>query len=250
MDLKEEIREKAREQGFALFGVVDSKDMEEVETPPGRGIARPSEVAPWARSVMVLGIRVADEAMNVSISIPVPGGKDTYYNFYYEITESRAWRLIRWMREEKGIRAVPSHRIAMKPAAMLAGIGFIGHNTQVITPDFGPRVRFVAVLTDKELEPDRPFARDLCEEEPACRDKSLCVQACPYRAIIPGPSQGVPAGEKVLLEKCVVYHVQDREIGKRWEKYIRRLTNRGFLECTLCNLACPYGERGREERLT
>jgi epoxyqueuosine reductase len=245
MDLKEEIRENAKEQGFRLFGVADIAEIEAVETPPGRGIQKPSAIRPEARSVVVLGIPITDEAMNASISIPTDDGKYLYYNFYYEITEARAWRVARWLWEERQVRSMPTHRIAMKPAAALSGIGFVGHNTQVITPDFGPRVRFVALLVDERIEPDAPYTRDLCADQPRCRERSLCVAACPYRAIAPGPSLGVPAGEKVFLEKCVVYHVADRTIDKRWEKYIRRLSDRGFMECTLCNLACPYGEGGK-----
>jgi len=40
-----------------------------------------------------------------------------------------------------------------KLAAHLAGLGWIGKNCLLITPDHGPRVRWVTVLTDAPLEP-------------------------------------------------------------------------------------------------
>jgi epoxyqueuosine reductase len=52
----------------------------------------------------------------------------------------------------------------------------------------------------------------------------------------------VPAGEKVIYDKCVVAHELEKDINSKWEKHIRRITERGFMECTLCNLACPYGK--------
>ncbi len=240
------IKQHAREAGFTLAGIVSTRNVEEIPFPPGRGLRRPLEVWPDARSLVVLGIVVSDEAQNTSVSIPggyYPGLPDEqYFNFYYEITESRAWRLAHRLTDEFGMRCRPTHRMPLKPAAALAGLGHIGRNTLLVTPSFGPRVRLVGLLTEDELTPDAPFARDLCADEPRCREKPLCIAACPYRAIAPGDSRGVPPGQKVKLERCVVYHVNDREIKKPWDRFIRRASERGFMECTLCNLACPYGQ--------
>jgi len=254
MSLNDDIKKHARELGFALAGIVPTREVEEIAFPPGRGLKRPSEVYPEARSLVVLGIVVSDEAMNTSVSIPAsyyPGlAEEQYFNFYYEITEARAWRLADRLRNDYGIRSRPTHRVALKPAAALAGLGHIGRSTLLITPDWGPRVRLVGLLTEEELTPDTPFARDLCAEQPRCRQKPLCIAACPYRAIAPGDSRGVPPGEKVNLERCVVYHVNDREITKPWDRFIRQATERGFMECTLCNLACPYGEGNQKKDIS
>lgn len=246
MNLKEEIFNKAKENGFQLFGVSDIKKLEDVEFPPGRGLVKPSEFMDDAKSVFVLGMVIWDEGMNTAINSPgsgdFSGGESEYYNLYYETVETRAWRLAQWLWEDKNIKAIPTHSIHAKVAAHLAGLGFIGHNTQVITPEFGPRVRWIPVLTTAELTPDEPFSRDLCAEQPLCQNESLCVKACPYDAIIPGPSQGVPPGDKVIYDKCVVAHEFDKDIDNVWEKHIRRVTERGFMECTICNTACPYGK--------
>jgi epoxyqueuosine reductase len=246
MSREDETKQYARRLGFTLAGIVSTRDVDEIPFPPGRGLRRPSEVWPEARSLLVLGIVVSDEAQNTSVSIPggyYPGLSDgQYFNFYYEITESRAWRLAHLLSDEFGMRCRPTHRVALKPAAALAGLGHIGRSTLLVTPDWGPRVRLVGLLTEDELTPDAPFERDLCADEPRCREKPLCIDACPYRAIAPGDSHGVPPGRKVKLERCVVYHVNDREITKPWDRFIRRASERGFMECTLCNLACPYGE--------
>jgi len=250
LDLKGEIKEKATRMGFDLLGVSDIEKVEELGPLPNRGLKSPSQVMPNAKSLLVLGIVIWDEAMNLSISNARPGGvmeAGIYYNMYYEITETRAWRLIRWLRDEKGIRAVPTHNIHMKPAAMLAGLGFVGRNTQLITEKYGPRVRFVGVLADQKITPDEPFGSDLCAEQPLCKEVSLCVKACPYGAIIEGPSAGVPFGEKVLFDKCVVSHVSDLVFEKKWEKYLGRISERGILECTLCSNACPYGKFVEDE---
>ncbi len=239
MELKTEIKQTAKEAGFQFCGVSDLKKVEKVDFPPGRGLKKPSAVMPQARSLIVLGYVVWDESLNVEA---VKDNSSEYICLYYEIMESRAWRFIQRLREKKNFNALPTQSIHIKPAAMLAGLGFIGHNTQVITPEYGGRARWIGVLTDIEIEPDEPFKRDLCAEQPLCQKRSRCVLACPYKAIIPGPSQGVPPGEKVKYDRCVVTHKRDEVLDQKWEKFIRRISDHGFMACTRCNLACPYGK--------
>lgn len=245
-DLKEELRKKSKELGFQLFGVSDINKMENVPFPDGRGLQKPSEVMPSAKSLIMMGMVIWDEGMNVSVSTAgsgdFSGGDSEYYNLYYQIVENKAWYFCKWLRDTKGAEAIPSTTIHAKAAASLAGLGFIGHSTLVITPEYGPRVRWIAVLTELELEPDQPFTRDLCAEQPLCKNGSLCVKSCPYNAIIPGPSQGVEPGKKVTYGKCVVAHEFDTKLDKTWKEHIRRVSDRGFAECTICNLACPYGK--------
>lgn len=243
--LKEDLRKLAVESGFQLFGVSDLERLESAPFPDGRGIMRPSEVMKDARSAIVMGMVIWDEAMNSAVAAAsagdFSGGASDYLNIYYEVLETRGWRFVDRARKERGINAIPTHTVQAKIAATLAGLGFIGHNTQVITPEYGPRVRWLVVLTDAELERDKPFARDLCAEQPLCQKESFCVRSCPYRAIIPGPSQGVEPGKKVDYGKCVVSHEMDKDIAPAHQKHIRQVTERGFMECTICNITCPYG---------
>ena len=246
MSVKEDLRELAKENEFDLFGVADIGMLEATPFPDDRGMVKPSEVMPDARSVIVLGKVLWDEGMNLTVcsagSGDFGGGSTDYYNFYYNLVENLAWRYSASMSEIYGVRAVPSVAVHLKVAAMLAGLGFIGHSTLVITPEYGPRVRWVAVLTDMFIEPDEPFSRDLCAEQPLCKERDRCIHACPYSAIIPGPSQGVKPGEKLVYDRCAVAHEFDVAPAGEWEAHIRRVTPRGTMECTLCNLSCPYGD--------
>lgn len=250
MTLEKEMKDFASKNGFQLFGVADISILEEVDFPEGRGLEKPSEFMRRshiedARSIVVLGMVIWDEGMNSAVNAvggDFSGGAAEYYNLYYEAIETRGWRISDWMSAEKGFRTVPSLTVHLKLAAYFAGLGFIGHNTQLITPQYGPRVRWVALFTTADLKKGEPMTRDLCAEQPLCKERSLCVAACPYRAIIPGPSQGVEPGKKVDYDGCVVAHEFDPKPDKKWEKYIRRITERGFMECTICNTVCPYGK--------
>ena len=54
MGLKEEIKQKAAETGFQLCGVPDLQKVEKAEFPPDRGLKKPSEVMPEAKSLIVM----------------------------------------------------------------------------------------------------------------------------------------------------------------------------------------------------
>jgi epoxyqueuosine reductase len=255
MSIEDDIKKITKEYGFQLFGVADISALEKIEFPDGRGLEKPSDFMKRAKiedakSIIVLGMVIWDEGMNTSINAyggDFSGGGAEYYNLYYETLETRGWRISERVTREKGFRTIPAPTVHLKLAASLAGLGFIGHNTQVITPEYGPRVRWIALFTTADLKKGKPFDRDLCAEQPLCKKESLCVKSCPYRALIPGPSQGVELGKKLDYDGCVVTHVFDPVPEKNWEKYIRRITTRGFMECTICNCICPYGKIVDEE---
>lgn len=64
-----------------------------------------------------------------------------------------------------------------KTGAVLSGLGFIGKNGLLITPQFGSKVRLATVLTDMPLESKRERLECLCGSCTICRD------ACPAGAI-------------------------------------------------------------------
>lgn len=63
--------------------------------------------------------------------------------------------------------------------AVEAGLGALGLNMMLLTPEFGPRVYLSAVMTDAELEPDGRLAGRLCLGA-AC---GRCLTACPPDAV-------------------------------------------------------------------
>jgi ferredoxin len=69
--------------------------------------------------------------------------------------------------------------LSLAHAAVEAGLGTLGLNLMLLTPEYGPRVMLGAVLTSAELEPDRPLGEALCQGE-AC---GRCLLACPADAI-------------------------------------------------------------------
>ena len=70
--------------------------------------------------------------------------------------------------------------LSLVHAAVEAGLGTLGLNLMLLTPEYGPRVSLTAVLTSAELEPDTRMTTPLCLGEECGR----CLMACPGDAIL------------------------------------------------------------------
>ena len=112
-----------------------------------------------------------------------------------------------------------------KMAATSAGLGWIGKNGLLISPEYGPRLSLATVLTDAQLRPDVPIEQCWCEE---C---VLCIEHCPSQAITGAKwSRSSPFVELVRLDEC------------RSHKTAKRKTE-GKPNCGLCINICPYGRK-------
>ena len=74
-------------------------------------------------------------------------------------------------------KPAPDVIIDYNKAAVICGLGSIGLHNKVITPKYGTYMRFVFIITDMELEFDKPFDSQLCDN---C---GLCIESCPGNAI-------------------------------------------------------------------
>ena len=249
--MKEAWRAAAADHGFELFGVVSADELAKVPFPPNRCLDVPDGFLPGARSVIVMGMHIWDPMQNAVVTSVLPDGAipfddvpgSQYYNMYYEITEARAHRFAETVREA-GYRTAVTHFVHAKAAATMAGLGWVGKQTLVLTPELGPHVRWACVVTDAVLPYDEPFTQDLCA---GCDD--LCIKACPTQAIIPGPSKGVEPGKKVDFWKCIVPQEMLADPNKAWQKWAGHYSERGSHECLICLDACPVGREEHERRV-
>ena len=69
--------------------------------------------------------------------------------------------------------------LSLPHAAVEAGLGTLGLNLQLLTPQYGPRVILAAVLCSVDVECDRPMEQALCKG-PAC---GRCLKTCPGDAV-------------------------------------------------------------------
>jgi epoxyqueuosine reductase QueG len=175
-----QIKEKARELGADLVGIADGKKIDTshiTEHDGGR--------------VIVLATRVQAG----SSRILKWNDRNKYYNDELSLTflEEISLELVYWL-EDAGYPAIivpPTHvdpwrydgdpkkhqktLISLPHAAVEAGLGTLGLNEQLLTPQFGPRVILTAVLCSVDVECDRPMTEALCLG-PEC---GRCLKACP-----------------------------------------------------------------------
>ena len=64
----------------------------------------------------------------------------------------------------------------MRIAAFCAGLGEIGWSKMFLSPEFGPRQRLAAILTDAPLDPDPLFEGKICDRCMACAQQ--CSGGC------------------------------------------------------------------------
>ena len=123
-----------------------------------------------------------------------------YYNDELALThlEETSLELVYWL-EEAGYPALivpPTHvdpsaydddpkahlepMLSLPHAAVEAGLGTLGLNLQLLTPEFGPRVVLTAVLCSVPVECDRPMTEALCLG-PSC---GRCLKTCPGDAVL------------------------------------------------------------------
>ncbi len=186
-----DIKAKARALGVDLVGIADGQTMNDNPPDPKRP-KRPSDITDHdADRVIVLGKRVSAGTTRIAAW----NERHKYYNDELSVTslEEAALELVLWL-EDNGYPALivppthvdpmrymddPSEHIgpilSLDHAAVEAGLGTLGLNEQLLTPEFGPRVVLTAVLSSVPVDSDSRMATGLCLG-PEC---GRCLRACP-----------------------------------------------------------------------
>jgi epoxyqueuosine reductase QueG len=119
----------------------------------------------------------------------------------------------------KALREKPFAAFSHVMAAKYAGLGTIGLSHCLLTPEFGPRVRFVSVFTAAVLPPDALVKEDLCIR---C---GLCALCCPKKALKVRKDQIIGDYDKMAcLEQA------------------EELTKGRNYPCGICIKVCPVGK--------
>jgi epoxyqueuosine reductase len=229
-DLLQSLKEKCKLLDIPLMGVADVNLW---ETPPFRPWMPkeffPQSIFPEAKSVIVIGLPITLPVLETTPSI--------FYRELYltvnSLLDQYSYRLANFLNEKghssifvprdgyAGVEALLKNPVAFfshRHAAFLAGLGTFGVNNMLLTPQFGPRVRFGSIFTSAELPSASLMGEDLCTR---CM---RCVRMCPASAL---SGQNYP---DALTEKksCVAHSAE--------------LNRLGISPCGICIKVCPVGE--------
>jgi len=239
-DIDSRLRTLALSLGADYFGIADLAPAQDAIRAQGG-----ERVANFPRSV-VAGIRLQDSIVDLLPDKDKAGAilyRHTTYDVVNTALDQIALRVAGQLQNE-GYAAFPvpaskrtsDEKIAgifsQKLGAHMAGLGWIGKSCLLVTPDHGPRVRWVNVLTDAPLKPTGSPAK------PQCGECTECMDICPVHAFtgrVFSPDE--PREARFDAAACDRYYKQlEKEPG-------------GAGVCGLCVWVCPHGKKkGRKKR--
>jgi epoxyqueuosine reductase len=148
---------------------------------------------------------------------------------YHEVLRPRLEALIVHI-ENLVDHAVPSKwytdtgPILERDLAQRAGLGWIGKNTCLISPDGGSYFFLAEILIGLDLEPDTSFLSDHCG---SC---TRCLDACPTACILP---------DRTLdARRCISYLTI--ELRNVIPEDVRALVDDWIFGCDVCQMVCPW----------
>jgi epoxyqueuosine reductase len=251
MDITGQIKEKALSLGFDLVGVTSSTALEDFHK---RAFSRwlkdgyvgqmeymrrninkrfdPGLLLDGAKSVIVVALNYKLQKQRVAKFVSnKPFGKVARYaryEDYHGFFKGLLWRLAEFIvsqtdRDVKFKVCVDSAPLAERAFAVRAGLGFIGRNHILINPKLGPEILLGELITDIELEQDKPV-------ELSCTGCDKCIKACPTGALRPDG--------QFDARRCISYLTIEHR-GDIEKELARKIGDRLF-GCDECVLACPY----------
>jgi epoxyqueuosine reductase QueG len=202
-NLNDELREYAEGEGADLVGVADLN----LISPEQNQV---NGTYPW---VVIAAIRLSQAILDEITDHPTK----TYYHHYRMVNmalDQLGLSITRFL-QSKGHLAfpVPASQLvdwenqkgifSHKHGAVAAGLGWIGRNNLLVTPQYGSQIRLVSILTDASLEPSAPLTAD-------CGSCRACLDVCPAQAIADDPH----AFDHQLCYRRLDWFVKKRIVGQ------------------------------------
>jgi len=244
-NLKQAIKEKARQLGFILAGVTSSEPLENfnifqdwlnknhhgdmhylaTERSHTRR-ADPKQILPECKSVLVLAIPYApltNEHFEMQLASYALGDD------YHDVLPQKLKAIVDFIEEQLGEKIpnryyTDSGPVLERELAQRAGLGWIGKNSMLINPQAGSTFFLAEILLGIQLEPDQPFSTDHCG---TC---NRCITACPTNCILP---------DRTLdSRRCISYLTIEHkdEISEN----LRTHMGNWIFGCDICQQVCPW----------
>ena len=227
-NLKKAICEKAYDLGV---NIVRSCSVEKWEEMPIQSPDFwPQHIWPWVKNVIVLGIPLYTPMISTTPSMVY----QELYDTSNRVLDDISYHLTNYITTKLGYKAIffprdcyynidvlvdnPNAAFSHVIAGYYAGMGSIGDSHNLITKEFGPRLRIVSILTDAPITQDEMLKKNLCIH---CKK---CLRSCPSKCF----SENEDSIYNMDKVACTKYHVM--------------IKNEHHWPCGICVNVCPVGD--------
>ena len=202
----------------------------------------PRNVLEGVCSVIVVSVVYGRKESEAETAAPTHGKVARYAQGrdYHRVLWDKLEALLDWLRVQcptiRGRAVVDTAPLLERDFARLAGLGWIGKNTMLISRHLGSFTFLGALLIDAELAYDPPHAANHCG---TC---TRCLDACPTEAFV-GPYQ-------LDARRCISYWTIEHR-GVLADQDAARLHGWVF-GCDICQDVCPWNRKappGRQAEL-
>src|SRR5258705_8670518 len=177
------VKKRALELGADLAGIASAATLNAFPPDP-RWPQTPERISPYVKSVIVLVQRIPAGCFRAKSNVPVQYMDMLVLRKMDKIAYRLASEFERLghptfvtaaQETDWDYKRASYGRLSTRHLGVEAGLGTLGLEVNILTPEFGPRVYLTGVLTELELEPDRPMTEQVCIGESCSR----CLHSSP-----------------------------------------------------------------------
>ena len=254
------VKRRALELGADLAGIASAATLNAFPPDP-RWPQTPERILPSIKSVIVLVQRIPAGAFRAVSNVPVQymdmlvlrKMDKVAYRLADELERAGHPTFVTAAQEtDWSLKRASYGRLSTRHLGVEAGLGTLGLEVNILTPEFGPRIYLTGVLTELELEPNQRITEQVCIGESCSR----CLHSCPPNAVLHwGIDKRGCATEAQEFGFMTMLQFMERVIDAPPEKRSAMLKTRdlfgfwqgllrvvgSFGDCPRCLAVCPVG---------
>ncbi len=254
------VKRRAKALGADLVGIA-SADTLNAFPPDPLWPQTPERISPYCRSVIVVANRIPAGAFRCKSNVPVQyldmlvlrKMDRLAYRLAEELERDGHPSFVTAAQEtEWTLKRASYGRLSTRHLGVEAGLGTLGLEVNILTPEFGPRLYLTGILTELELEPDQRITEQVCIGESCSR----CLHSCPADAVLHwgiakrecateaqefGFAQILKFFDRMIErpEKDKMATFRSRDFFGFWQGLLRVVGS--FGDCPRCLAVCPVG---------
>ena len=181
------VKRRALELGADLAGIASAATLNAFPPDP-RWPQTPERISKYVKSVIVLVQRIPAGAFRTKSNVPVQymdmlvlrKMDKVAYRLAGELEGAGHPAFVTAAQEtDWSYKRASYGRLSTRHLGVEAGLGTLGLEVNILTPEFGPRIYLTGILTELELEPDQRMSESVCIGESCSR----CLHSCPPNAV-------------------------------------------------------------------